>query len=70
MRPSKPPKWRNTRLCPDTGKMQHRTENGAKAHALRLGCGRGYDGTPVSVYQCWRCLEWHVGHPYVVAKAQ
>ena len=64
MHPSKPPKWRKTQHCPETGKIQHRTENGAKAHALRLECGRGYDGIPVSTYRCRFCDHFHVGHPF------
>lgn len=62
MRPAKPPKWQKVSHCPATGKIQHRTENGAQAHALRLTCGRGYDGDPVHVYQCPQCEKWHVGH--------
>ena len=62
MRPAKPPKWHKTAHCPVYGKVQHKTENGAQVHAMRLANSRGFSGVPALPYRCDGCGDWHVGH--------
>ncbi len=52
-----------------TGKIRHKTREGAEAHARDLRS----KGERVWVYRCHFCGGWHVGHPtkiQLIAQAQ
>jgi hypothetical protein len=53
-------KFVKTHLCV-TGKIQHKTPNGAVAHSIRLANSKAFRGEPRGIYQCPVCSQWHVG---------
>jgi hypothetical protein len=61
MKPHKPPKYVKMARCPTTGKVQHRTRNGALVHLVRLTKSRAADGITREAYLCQHCGTWHVG---------
>jgi len=54
---------RPQRLCPQTGKVQHRTRAGAakQLHVL-VSSPSVREPERLHVYRCPLCTQWHVGH--------
>lgn len=59
--PVRPAKWVKTLRCPESGKVCHRTWNGAEVHRRRLMTSKAWDGGDMHIY-LHSCGFWHVGH--------
>lgn len=47
------------KFCSKTGKTRHKNRKQALDHLHRL---KKQDGDLMSVYRCWHCGDYHLGH--------